>query len=120
VIIGYLLDEHLPPSYRSQLLRREPVFSVWLVGDPGAPPRGTPDPSILAWCEETGFILVTRDRQSMSRHVADHLAAWRHIPGVLILSHGMTVGEVLDELLLVAVASDAREYQDLVIYLPME
>ncbi len=45
--IRYLLDEHIAPAYRSQLLRADPDLEVWIIGDPGAPPRGTLDPEIL-------------------------------------------------------------------------
>ena len=58
----YLLDEHIAPSYSPQLLRAAPDLVAWLIGDPGAPPRGTLDPEILIWCEENGFILVTNNR----------------------------------------------------------
>jgi len=43
----YLLDEHIDPKYRAQLLRAVPDLVVWIVGDPGAPLRGTLDPDIL-------------------------------------------------------------------------
>jgi hypothetical protein len=46
----YLLDEHITPVYRTQLLRAAPDLEVWIVGDPGAPTRGTLDPDILVWC----------------------------------------------------------------------
>jgi hypothetical protein len=34
----------------------------------------TLDPEILLWCEAHRFILVTNNRRSMPRHLADHLA----------------------------------------------
>ena len=43
----YLLDEHVPPTYRTQLLHHEPSLTVWVIGDEGAPLRGTPDSEIL-------------------------------------------------------------------------
>jgi hypothetical protein len=30
-MINYLLDEHVPPLYRAQLLRREPSLTVWRI-----------------------------------------------------------------------------------------
>ena len=78
----YLLDEHIAPVYRGQLLRIVPELEVWIVGDRGAPPRGTLDPDILIWCEEHRFVLVTNNRKSMPRQLADHLALGRHIPGI--------------------------------------
>ena len=49
--ICYLLDEHVDPLFRSELLKREPTLVVWKIGDPGVPSRGTLDPEILRWRE---------------------------------------------------------------------
>ncbi len=81
--IQYLLDEHMPPAYRTQLLSREPGLTIWKIGMPGVPPPGTLDPAILLWCEANNFVLVTNNRKSMPVHLADHLAAGRHILGIL-------------------------------------
>ena len=118
--IRYLLDENVPPFFRTELLKQEPGLVVWKVGDPGAPPTGTLDPEILRWCEENSFILITNNRKSMPRHLIDHLAENRHIPGIIELNANMTVGAVIDELLLIHGASDSDEYRDIMIYLPLE
>jgi Domain of unknown function (DUF5615) len=115
----YLLDEHIAPVYRQQLLRAAPDLEVWIIGDPGAPARGTLDPDILDWCEAHHFILVTNNRKSMPRHLADHLTLGRHIPGILVINLTLPIGELLDELVLIAGASDEHEYRDLILYLPM-
>jgi len=49
---GYLIDENLNPFYKAQLLLKKPDFTVYALGDPGCPSKGTPDPEILCWCEE--------------------------------------------------------------------
>ena len=115
----YLLDEHMDPAYRTQLLRAVPDLEVWIIGDPGAPPLGSLDPDILLWCEGNGFILVTNNRRSMPRHLADHLAVGRHVPGILVITPAMSIGELIDELVLIAVASSEHEYYDLMLYLPL-
>lgn len=117
--IRYLLDENVNPLFRMELLRREPKLVVWKVGDAGAPPRGTPDPAILRWCEENDFILVTNNRQSMAQHLRDHLDEGWHVPGIFELNPGMNIGETIEELLLIWGASDMGEYRDLLIYLPL-
>ena len=53
--LRYLLDEHVDPDVRTQLVRHEPDLVVWLIGDPGAPKRGTADQVILLWCEDNSF-----------------------------------------------------------------
>jgi len=117
--IRFLLDENVHPLYRTELLKRERTLVVWRVGMVGAPPRGTPDPDILDWCEKNAFILVTNNRASMPPHLANHLAQGRHIPGVIVLNNKMSIGETIEELWLIWVASDLEEYRDSIVYLPL-
>jgi Domain of unknown function (DUF5615) len=93
VAIRYLLDENLARQWRVQLLRRLPSLTVWMVGDPSAPRLGTLDPEILLWCEAYRFILVTNNRRSMPRHLADHLASGHWIPGILALRKNAAMGQ---------------------------
>ena len=101
------------------MLRQEPDVIVWRVGTPGAPPRGTLDPQILLWCEAHDFVLVTNNRKSMPVHLADHLAAGRHIPGILTVDITRDMARNLDDLLLAALAAEPDEYADRIVYLPL-
>lgn len=118
-LVRYLLDEHVDPVLRTQLLRHEPEMTVWIVGDPGAPARGTPDPDILLWCGANGSLLVTRNRASMPVHLKAHLEAGCHVPGILTLNPDMTMGETIEELRLIWGASRPQEFQDQIVYLPL-
>lgn len=118
-VVRYLLDENVDPLFRVQLLKHEPDMVVWRIGDPTTPPPGTIDPDILRWCEMTGFILVTNNRKSMPEHLRDHLAVGRHMPGIFELNPNLSIGETIEELILVWGASEAEEYRDKVIYLPL-
>ncbi|GAK51655.1 hypothetical protein U14_02900 [Candidatus Moduliflexus flocculans] len=117
--IRFLLDENVAPLFRAELARREPAMIVWKVGDPGLPPNGTLDPEILCWCEEQGFVLVTNNRKSMPDHLAAHREAGRHIPGILELNPKMSIGETIDELILIWGASEPDDYRDMIVYLPL-
>lgn len=90
-----------------------------MVGEPAAPARGTLDPEILIWCEGTGFVLVTNNRRSMPVHLAEHLNLGGHIPGIFILNPSLSMGETLEELIVVAEAALEDEYQDRIEYLPL-
>jgi hypothetical protein len=84
--LKYLLDENVNPVYKIQLRRVRPNLTIWSVGEPTTPTKGTLDPEILLWCEEYDFILVTNNRTSMPVHLAEHLAQDRHIAGIFILN----------------------------------
>ena len=119
-MIKYLLDEHIPAEYRTQLLHHEPQLTVWMVGDAGAPPKGTPDTDILRWCEQNDFALVTNNRKSMPNHLAGHLeAGGGHVPGVFIINLDIRMRLVLEQLILIAGASYEDEYLDRIVYVPL-
>ncbi len=109
----------MPPVYKTQLVSREPTLTVLQIGMPGVPPAGTLDPEILLWCEANNFVLVTNNRKSMPVHLADHLAAGRHIPGIITVDVLGDLARNLDDLLTTAFASLPNEYADRVAYLPL-
>ena len=115
----YLLDENLPALYRTQLTRRAPQLVVWMIGDPGAPPRGTKDPFILDWCAQQDFVLVTNNRASMPGHLADHIAEGKHVPGILVFRPKATISQILNDLILIAKVADDSEFQDRIERVPL-
>jgi hypothetical protein len=118
-VIGFLLDENVSPEIAVQVQARDPAVSVYAVGDGFAPPKGTLDPDILFWIEAQGCILVTYNRKTMPGHLRDHLAQGRHIPGILLPNPDMPIGEIIEELLLIAGGSLPGEYDDRIAYLPL-
>ncbi|MBL1203003.1 MAG: hypothetical protein FWK04_29030 [Nostoc sp. GBBB01] len=117
--LKYLIDENVDPIYTIQLRRLKPDLFVMAVGDLTTPKKGTLDPEILLWCEEHECILVTNNRKSMPVHLADHLAANHHVPGIFILNPKLSVGENLEQLFLIAEGSLDDEYQDRIEFLPL-
>ncbi len=114
-----MLDENVNPLYQIQLKRQDPNIVIWRVGTPGSPPHQTSDPDILCWCEEQNFILLTNNRKSMPVHLTDHLAAGRHVPGIFILNDNMSIGDTIEELILLALLSEVEEYKNCIYYLPL-
>ena len=114
----YLIDENLSPAYRAQLFYHEPLLEVLRVGDVGAPARGTQDPEILKWCEQNNFILVTKDPNTIPKHLFDHLAAGHHVPGIIMINSSVPTRTTLDDLILIAGASHEGEFRDRIIYIP--
>ena len=112
VKVRFLLDEHIPPTLKAALLRREPTLDVLCIGDPGAPSLGTPDPEILRFLENTQRALVTRNRRSMWQHLEDHWQNGGHVWGVFWVRRSASLGKLIKELLLIWGASEAKEWLD--------
>jgi hypothetical protein len=90
-----------------------------VVGDGVAPPKSTPDPDILIWCEAHGRVLVTNNRSTMPGHLRDHVAAGRSVEGIFHLGADMTVAELGEHLALVADLSLPGEYRNTIRFLPI-
>jgi hypothetical protein len=118
-MLKYLIDENVDPLYLVQLRRLQLELTVWMIGEPNIPPKGTLDPEILLWCEEFEFILVTNNRSSMPVHLRDHLNEGHHVPGIFIMSPNLTIKQHLTELIVIAEGSFDGEYQDRIIHLPL-
>jgi hypothetical protein len=114
-----LLDENLPARYLDLLHHAKPELTVRSVGQADAPPLGTPDPALLAWGEEHDFLLVTGNRRSMPGHLQEHLAAQRHVPGIVVVRRRAAVAEVIGSLVLIVGASLPGEFRDRIEYIPL-
>jgi ribosomal protein L39E len=117
--IKYLIDENLPPLYQQQLLRYQPGLTVLMVGEPATPPKVTLDPEILIWCELNNFILATNNGTSMPIHLAEHLRQNRHIPGILFFRRKSTIGQIINDLILIAEVKDYEAFKNCITHIPL-
>jgi hypothetical protein len=120
--LRYVLDEHLRGALWLALRRHNAVgaypVDVVRVGDPADLPLGTADPDLLAWAEREQRIVVTRDWKTMPGHLANHLQAGHHSPGVCLLRPGHRLPDLVFALALAAYATDPAEWTDQVKFLP--
>ncbi len=116
--LRFLLDEHIDHVIKRELLRRESGIDVKVIGGEGAPSHGTPDPDILLWLEQEGYLLVTNNRATMPVHITAHLEASHHLPGILVLRPSITLGQLVIELLEIWRDNRPERFIDLLVYLP--
>jgi hypothetical protein len=93
-------------------------IDVVRVGDPPDLPLGSLDPDILVWAEREGRILISLDRRTLPGHLADHLQAGNHSPGVLLVRPSASVPDVIEYLVMAAYAAQPAEYRDIYRYIP--
>jgi hypothetical protein len=116
MLLRYVLDEHLRGELWQAVLSHNAQgvypIDVVRVGDPSDLPLGTDDPGLLQWAETEGRIVVSRDESTMKTHLADHLQAGRHSPGLFLVRKKSTLPEVVFFLVAAGYASDPGEWQD--------
>jgi hypothetical protein len=122
MMLRYVLDEHLRgPLWRAiQWHNSLGVYplDVVRVGDASDLPLGSDDPALLLWAEREQRILVTHDADTMPAHLADHLAAGRHSPGVFMIRPHSILPQILSFLQDAAYAGEPEEWQDRIQYIP--
>ncbi len=116
-MIRFLADADLNEGIVAGCLRREPEMDFLSAND--ADLEGVPDPEVLALAAAQDRILVSHDFQTMPRHFGDFLQAANSSPGVLLVPQRVAVGEAIEELVLIWNASDAHEWQNRILRIPL-
>ena len=120
--LAFLLDENLPRRVsvaieRHNLTCETPIDAV-SVGEKSAPQRGSDDASILVWAETFGHILISEDRNTLPKHLGEHLALGRHSPGVFLVRPGIRMADLIGYLSLVSQLSEPTEWDNRVTFIP--
>jgi hypothetical protein len=82
--------------------------------------RGRSDPALFDIAARQDRIPITYDRHTMTRHFRDRVDAGKSTPRMFILpQHRSAIGEIVEWLLLVWTASQAEEWRDRIVHLPL-
>ena len=79
---------------------------------------GLPDSEVLAQAAGSGRILISHDRKTMPAHFAHFLAA-KSSPGPIVVPQHLDIGAMIEDLLLIWATSEAEEWRDRVVFLPL-
>jgi predicted nuclease of predicted toxin-antitoxin system len=99
------------------LMQRQPDLDLVRVQDVGLRTAG--DATILAWAAAEGRILLTHDRATMPYFAYERVRSGQPLPGVFVIRNKPPLGQMIEEILLVALCSEQAEWQDRVEFLPL-
>jgi hypothetical protein len=121
--LRFVLDEHLRGGGLWQAIQQHNALGTYpldavRVGDPPDLPLGTTDPDLLIWAEREGRILLSLDYRTLPGHLARHLQAGGHSPGIFLLRRPAALSAVVADLVLTAQAGDAADFQDTIRVVP--
>ena len=77
------------------------------------------DPSVLEWATMQNRIVLTHDRATMPLHARQRMNASHPLAGLFIISNQRPVGQVIQDMELIAACSEFDEWRNRVIYLPL-
>ncbi|MDQ2809307.1 MAG: DUF5615 family PIN-like protein [Chloroflexota bacterium] len=111
------MDENIDLALVRGLRSRNPNLDIVRVQEVRL--RTAADPVILAWAADTDRIVVTYDVRTMPSHAYTRVAAGQRMPGVIGIPKTLPFGDIITQLLLIAGASRAEEWNNTVRYLPL-
>jgi hypothetical protein len=101
------------------LRRRHPEIDLARAQD--SLPEGTPDPEILVWAAGENRVLITNDRNTMVGFAYQRVAAGDHVPGIIATTNAQSIGQAIDDILLIAEFMPEDEIMNqIVVYLPFK
>ena len=115
-MVRLLADENFHGDVTDGLFARRPELDLIRVQDIGL--SNADDPTVLAWAATDGRVLLTHDKATIPTHAYDRVRAGEPMPGVFV-AHGMTVRDIIDEVLILDAASEQAEWADQVVFLPL-
>ena len=80
--------------------------------------EGLPDSEVLRVAADAGRVLVSQDRRTMPGHFRRFVSATAS-PGVILLGEGVSIASAIEELLLIWTASDAEDWVNRLIWIPL-
>jgi len=79
---------------------------------------GVSDPEVLLIAANSGRILISHDRKTMPSHFVQFCET-QSSPGLVIVAQDLDIGAAIDDLLMIWLATDAREWVDKLGFLPI-
>jgi hypothetical protein len=99
------------------VLRREPSIDFQSAQD--TLPEGMEDADVLGFAASERRVLVSHDVSTMPGHFARFFERSGWSPGVLLIPQSMPISESIEEIVLIWAGSDAAEWEDRLVFLPL-
>ena len=117
-MISFLADADLKEEIVFGCLRREPTMdflsaneaNLWRVADP----------KVLALAAEQNRVLVSHDTRTMPRHFGSFLQIHGSSPGLILVPQFLPIGKAIEDLVLIWGASDAAEWENRILRIPLQ
>lgn len=113
----FAADENFNNDIVRGLLRRKPDLDIVRVQDVGL--SGADDVTVIEWASQEKRLLLTHDAATMTHHAYERVSAGKPMPGIFEISRDISVGRVIEDVLLLAVYSLEGEWEGQVRYLPL-
>jgi Domain of unknown function (DUF5615) len=102
-------DENFNCNIVRGLRRRQADIDIIRIQDVGL--SGADDATVLAWAAQEGRVLLTHDVSTITHYAYERVREGKPMPGVFEVSRGLSIGRVIDDLLLLTAYSLDGEWE---------
>jgi hypothetical protein len=113
----FLADEDLRRSIILSARRVGPALEFVRVVDLGL--SGTLDPVVLGFAQANGYLVVSHDVNTMIAAAEARLAAGAGMRGLFLAPQSRPSRVIAESIVLIGSASQAEEWQDKIVFLPL-
>lgn len=113
----FLTDENFDNEIIRGVVRRIPDAEFVRVQDTEL--FGKPDPLLLEWALEHDYFLLTHDVNTMRGYFYERVDVELPVPGLFLVPRRKPIGEVIEALELIILASEPAEWAGKITYLPL-
>jgi hypothetical protein len=117
-MIRLAADENFNNNIVRGLLRRNPNLNIVRIQDVGL--SGADDPTVLEWTAREERILLTHDVSTITRYAYERIKAGQRMPGVFEVGTFASIGQVIEDILLLSELSFEGEWEGKIGYLPLK
>lgn len=112
-----LTDENFNNDILRALFRGNPSIDILRAQDAGL--RGIDDEALLAWAAKHDRVLLTHDVTTVTAHAYQRVMKGEPMPAVFEVNCDLSIGAVVDDILMVTECSRPGEWEGQVRFLPL-
>lgn len=80
---------------------------------------GADDPSVIAWAAREDRVLITHDVATLIGFAFERIERAESLAGIIAVPQSLAVGDVIDDLALIAECGMPEDFRDQLRYLPL-
>lgn len=117
-MLHFAADENFNYNIVRGLLRRKSDLNIIRIQDVGLSGKG--DATVLEWAAQKNRILLTHDVTTITKYAYERTNDGLPMPGVFEIKMNSPLGDIIDDIILLADYSYENEWEGQIIYLPLD
>ncbi len=113
----FLADHDLNEHIVTGVIRREPAVEFLRAREVGV--ASLTDREVIDYAVREGLVIVSHDVNTMPGHAYEMLRSGQPFAGLLMVQQKEPVGPVIESLVLIWAATEAEEWRNQILFLPL-